>query len=194
MSALVRWLAEGADLPRGLTRALRRSLADAPSRRHPDVAAWLADVEAALARPDEVPPGPPQPGAAPARSPERAGRRRPLAAVALALALGLGLGLGSGWGVATWLTGRPASSAGAASVAISGPATAVVGVPITLTAQVTGTEHWVWTLPTGAYLADDGTVELTASSPGRSEVVLEARSPDGTQLTAVHRLEVTTRD
>jgi serine/threonine protein kinase len=194
MSALVRWLAEGGDLPRGLARALRRSLADAPSRRHPDVAAWLADVEAALARPDEVPHGQPPPGAVPTRSPGGSGLRRPVATVALALALGLGLGLGSGWGVATWLTGRPVPSAGTASVAISGPATAVVGAPITLTAQVTGTEHWVWTLPTGAYLADDGTVELTASSPGRSEVVLEARSPDGTQLTAVHRLEVTAPD
>ena len=188
MSALVQWLVDGADLPRGLGRALRRSLADAPARRHPDVAAWLADVEAALARP-EAPPGQATPEAAPARSSDAAGRRRRPATAVVALALGLGLG--AGWGAATWLDDRPVASAGTASVAITGPATAAVGTPVTLTAQVTGAEHWVWTLPTGAYRTDDGTVELTASSPGSSEVVLEARSPDGTPIAAVHRLEVT---
>lgn len=48
----------------------------------------------------------------------------------------------------------------------------------------------MWTLPTGAYVADDDSVQLTASSPGAAEVVLEARAPDGTAITAVHRLEV----
>ena len=79
-------------------------------------------------------------------------------------------------------------------MAISGPGTTAVGTPVTLTAQVVGAEHWVWTLPTGAYVTDDGTVELTASSAGNAEVVLETRSPDGTPITAVHQLEVTDRD
>ncbi|SKC75735.1 serine/threonine-protein kinase [Krasilnikoviella flava] len=185
MSALLAWLSDGADLPRALPRALRRSLAEAPARRHPDVAAWLADVEAALGPADEAP-GTPAGPAAP-----RAGRRRRTATAAVvAVVLGAGVGLGAGLGAAAWLDDRPRASAGAAGVAISGPASAVVGEPVTLTAQVTGADHWVWTLPTGAYTADDGSVELTASTPGRAEVVLEARAPDGTALTAVHRLDV----
>jgi len=181
MSALLAWLADGADLPRALPRALRHSLADAPSRRHPDVAAWLADVEAALAPADEAPGVP---------APRTRGRRRTTTAAVVAVVLGAGVGLGAGLGAAAWLDDRPRATAGAAGVAISGPASAVVGEPVTLTAQVTGADHWVWTLPTGAYTADDGSVELTASAPGRAEVVLEARAPDGTALTAVHRLDV----
>ncbi|MFC7879522.1 serine/threonine-protein kinase [Isoptericola sp. NPDC057391] len=173
MSALLTWLVEGADLPRALEAALRRSLADSPARRHPDAAAWLADVEQALT-----------PGTT--EAPDRA-RRRPTAVVAAATAAVLGLGAGAG--VTAWLD-RPRATAGSASVAISGPATATVGEPVTLTADVAGTEHWVWTLPTGAYATDDDTVRLTASSPGDAEVVLEARAPDGTPLTAVHRLQV----
>ncbi|MEN5072698.1 serine/threonine-protein kinase [Isoptericola cucumis] len=185
MSALLEWLGDGADLPgavhSALTRALRRSLADSPARRHPDVRAWLADVEAALA---------PSSSSGPEGAPA-APRRGRLTAVVLAAALGAGAGLGAGWGAAALLDDRPPAAADGASVAISGPATAAVGEPVTLTAQVAGTEHWVWTLPTGAYVADDGTVELTASSAGRAEVVLEARAPDGTPLAAVHELDVT---
>ena len=173
MSALLTWLVEGADLPRALDAALRRSLADSPARRHPDAAAWLADVERALL-----------PGTA--EGPDRA-RRRPTAVVAAVTAAVLGLGAGAG--VTAWLD-RPRSAAGSASVTISGPATATVGEPVTLTASVAGAEHWVWTLPTGAYVTDDDTVRLTASSPGDAEVVLEARAPDGTALTTVHRLQV----
>lgn len=195
MSALLEWLTDGADLPRGLTRALRRSLADSPSRRHPDVAAWLQDVEEALAPAKEGRAGSPGGEAAPTRAARpSAWRRRPAVTAALALVLGAGIGLGGGWGAAQWLEGRPTSSAGVAGVAISGPGTATVGTPVTLAARVTGAEHWVWTLPTGAYVTDDGTVELTATSAGRAEVVLEARSPDGTPITAVHRLEVSEPD
>ncbi|MEL7977316.1 protein kinase [Isoptericola sp. F-RaC21] len=174
MSALVTWLAEGADLPRALDAALGRSLADSPARRHPDAAAWLADVERALAPADG------------ASAPDRA---RPRRTTVVAVATAAVLGLGAGAGATAWLD-RPHSAAGSASVAISGPTTATVGAPVTLTADVTGAEHWVWTLPTGAYVADDDTVRLTASSPGDAEVVLEARAPDGTALTTVHRLQV----
>lgn len=173
MSALLTWLVEGTDLPRALDAALRRSLADSPARRHPDAAAWLTDVERALL-----------PGTT--GGPGRA-RRRPTAVVAAVTAAVLGLGAGAG--VTAWLD-RPRAAAGSASVAISGPATATVGEPVTLTADVAGTEHWVWTLPTGAYVTDDDTVRLTASSPGDAEVVLEARAPDGTALTTVRRLQV----
>ncbi|MFE5338053.1 protein kinase [Isoptericola sp. NPDC056573] len=174
MSALLSWLVDGADLPRSLDAALRRSLADAPARRHPDAAAWLADVEGAL--------GPGTTG-----GPDRA-RRRPAAVVVAAVTAAV-LGLGAGAGVTAWLD-RPRSAAGGASVAISGPGAATVGEPVTLTADVAGAEHWVWTLPTGTYVADDERVRLTASSAGAAEVVLEARAPDGTALTAVHRLRV----
>lgn len=121
MSALVTWLAEGADLPRELTAALGRSLADAPDRRHPDVAAWLADVERALdpaRRGDDPPAG--------------RGRRRPARTVVAAVA-GAALGLGVGAGTTAWLDDRPRSSADGASVAISGPRAATVGTPVTLT-------------------------------------------------------------
>jgi len=172
MSALLTWLVEGADLPRALDAALRRSLADSPARRHADAAAWLADVERA-----------PAPGTS--RSPDRT--RRPTTVVAAVTAAVLGLGAGAG--VTAWLD-RPRAAAGSASVAISGPTTATVGEPVVLTADVAGTEHWVWTLPTGAFVTDDDAVRLTASSAGSAEVVLEARAPDGTALTTVHRLQV----
>lgn len=174
MSALLTWLVEGADLPRALDATLRRSLADSPARRHPDAAAWLADVERSLA---------PGTTGGTARA-----RRRPTAVVVAAVTAAV-LGLGAGAGATAWLD-RPRSAAGSASVTISGPATATVGEPVTLTASVAGAEHWVWTLPTGAYVTDDDTVRLTASSPGDAEVVLEARAPDGTALTTVHRLQV----
>lgn len=55
MSAVLRWVGEEADLPRDMDRALRRvikrGLQTDPRRRHPDVAAWLAEVEQALALP-----------------------------------------------------------------------------------------------------------------------------------------------
>lgn len=103
--------------------------------------------------------------------------------------LAVARGLAAGAGVTAWLD-RPRAVAGSASVTISGPATATVGEPVTLTASVAGAEHWVWTLPTGAYVTDEDTVRLTASSAGSAEVVLEARAPDGTALTTVHRLQV----
>jgi hypothetical protein len=188
MSALLEWLTDGADLPRSLARAVRRSLADSPARRHPDVAAWLADVEGALAPARSNEAGAPAAAATPSRP---AGRRhRPVLAVSVALLLGTGIGFGGAWASAAWLDARPVASAGAARVAISGPETATVGTPVTFTAEVSGAEHWVWILPTGRYVADDDAVELTARSPGSAEVVLEARAPDGTRITAVHRLEV----
>ena len=58
VSALMRWLTAGADLPPELGRVLDRSLSLEPGDRHQDVGQWLADVEAALspAAPD-VPAG-----------------------------------------------------------------------------------------------------------------------------------------
>ncbi|MFD6179314.1 MULTISPECIES: protein kinase domain-containing protein [unclassified Isoptericola] len=181
MSALITWLTEGADLPRALTTALGRSLADSPARRHPDAAAWLADVERAL---DPAHGAEPTSGTATGR-----GRRRP-ARVVVAAVVGTAVGLGVGAGGTAWLRDHPPSAAGGASVAISGPSTATVGTPVTLTADVEGAEHWVWTLPNGAYATDEETVRLTANRAGSAKVVLDARAPDGTPITAVHLLEV----
>ncbi|MFE6968686.1 protein kinase [Isoptericola sp. NPDC057653] len=179
MSALVTWLTEGASPPRALTTALGRSLAGSPARRHPDAAAWLADVERALDPAHGTGTG----------TPAGRGRRRPARAVVAAVA-GAALGLGAGVGGTLWLDDHPSSASGGASVSISGPATATVGTPVTLTADVDGAAHWVWTLPNGAYATDEETVELTANRAGSAEVVLDARAPDGTPITAVHRLEV----
>lgn len=70
MSAVLRWVGEEADLPRDMDRALRRvikrGLQTDPRRRHPDVAAWLAEVEQALALPAPEPAPIPTPASAPA--------------------------------------------------------------------------------------------------------------------------------
>jgi len=182
MSALLQWLGEGAALPGGLTAALRRSLADAPPRRHADVAHWLADVEAALA-----PPAPgPRPVAAP---PRRTGRTA--AVVSLALVVGLTVGLAGGVLGERALHPAPTSTAGSARVAVDGPDSALVGEPAIFRADVDGAEHWVWELPTGAYVVDEQVVTLTARSAGDAEVVLRAQAPDGTDLETVHHVAVT---
>lgn len=53
MSALLLWLCAGSGpeygLPEGFFAAVRRSHADDPEDRHPDVSAWLAEIEGALA-------------------------------------------------------------------------------------------------------------------------------------------------
>ncbi|WP_262425453.1 serine/threonine-protein kinase [Brachybacterium sp. Z12] len=54
MSALLRWLIQGAALPVALTQVIERGLAEDPSNRQPDARAWLSEVEQALAPPAEV--------------------------------------------------------------------------------------------------------------------------------------------
>lgn len=182
MSTLLLWVAEGATLPPALTAALRRSTAHAPDRRHPDTAAWLADVEAALAPPPE-PAAPTAGGPAPGR-PRRA-RLGAALAVLLAVAVGVvgGIQLAGGWGT-------PQRS-GPAAIAIDGPAEITVGQEATFSAVVEGVETWVWTMPTGAHVLDEPSVTTTARSTGSARVVLRARAPDGTDLEAVHHVSVT---
>ncbi len=179
MSTLLLWMCEGAALPDSLDRALRRSTAPDPDDRHPDVAAWLADVEGALA-----PPAPP-------RQPKSADvsgrRRRPRHVVAALLAAVVGLVGG------LQLAGDPGPPArsGDAAIAIDGPAEIAVGQEATFVAVVEGVDTWVWTLPTGGHLLDTPRVTTTARSSGTGRVVLRARAPDGTDLEAVHHLTVT---
>ncbi len=187
MSTLLRWLCEGAaDLPSALHTALARSTAHDPEDRHPDVAAWLADVEASLAPPAVTPPGPAA-GDAPTPLPQSRRRRALLGAVALVLTALLG-GVG-GVGLAGGL-GTPDRAAGAA-VAVDGPTRVAVGEEATFTAVVEGVESWVWTMPDGTHVVDLPSVSTTARSPGSGRLVLRARAPDGADLEVVHTLTVT---
>ena len=52
------------------------------------------------------------------------------------------------------------------------------------TAEVEGVDSWVWTLPTGEHLVDAEQAMLTASGPGRAELVLRARTTEGQELEA----------
>lgn len=197
LSALIGWLVEGAELPPALGLALDRSLADSPDDRHPDVASWLADVEAALA--PTAPSGAGDESGAGGRSPHPpaatvaggavespaattpAAARRWIAVAAVVAALVVGALLGS---VLTDRSTDPVANRGDARIAIEGPQEAEVGEPVTLTAEVAGLASWVWVLPTGEHVADADEVTVTARTPGRAEVVLRARAPDGTDLEA----------
>ena len=179
MSTLLLWLCDGAALPPALDAALARSTAHDPADRHRDVSAWLTDVEAALAVPTPPEAPPPAPGSR---------RRRPVVGIALAVALAALLGLVGGHLLAGG-QGAP-DRAGAAAIAIEGPAQITVGQPATFTAVVEGVDSWVWTMPTGAHVLDSPAVSTTASSPGSARIVVRARAPDGTDLEAVHHLTV----
>ncbi|GMA31296.1 protein kinase domain-containing protein [Litorihabitans aurantiacus] len=183
-STFVTWLARGSAVPAELEAALRRSLAEDPTRRHPDARAWLADVERALAPPSTRSPGPVG-STTTAPRPRRA--RRGLLALLLAVATVVG-----GVGGALVADGPgPRSSTSTAGVAVEGPSRIAVGETVTLTARVDGADSWVWTLPTGEYVSDAAEVTLTPTSAGSARVVLTARDAAGTELRDVHVLTVT---
>ena len=119
---------------------------------------------------------------APAGSP----RRRALLLALPALALGAGLGAGALLG----LDAAAPSAAGGSAISIAGPEEIRVGEEAVFTAEVEGVDSWVWTLPTGAHLVDAEQAPLTASGPGRAEVVLRARAADGQELEARHVVRV----
>ena len=194
LSALVRWLTQGADLPGEVARVLDRGLAADPEDRQPDVDTWMAQMREALR-----PPAPPVPAAVPDSAPDWAapttkpagtsrtipGRARRWATLAAALALGLGGG---------WLVrglGEPPEATSTARIAIDGPARATVGEPVTFTLRHTGIDSWVWVLPTGRHVADSSTVTLTPSGAGRASVEVRARDDEGRDLLAEHDLRVT---
>src|SRR5699024_10455054 len=80
------------------------------------------------------------------------------------------------------------------SVAIDGPEEVSVGETATFTADVTGAETWVWSLPDGRFLLDRSTVTMTPTSAGRAELVLRSRTADGTVLETHHRFRVEERE
>ena len=190
MSALLRWLIQGASLPAALDAVIERGLAEDPGARQSDAREWLAEVEQALtppARASTAPPSapasttPPSAPAADAPSAPPALRRR-TALTALVVVAALLLGLGAGM-----LLGRgdtvPSAVEGA-SMTITGPEEVAVGEEAVFTAEVEGVDSWVWSLPSGSHVADAEQVSIVASSPGTAEVVLQGRSADGRQLEA----------
>lgn len=209
LSALLEWLCEGADLPVELTAALDRSRAQDPQDRHPDVASWLADLEAAVRPPAAVatPTGPAAaegdavPGSAPTAVtsllPEQPvaqvtagtmrGRRLGILLVVSVVALVVGvLGgylLGQGTGAA------PAQTP-LASVEITGPTDLTVGAAATFTAEVTGLESWVWTLPSGRYVLDAPAITVTPETAGPSHLVLRGQDREGQEIVVEHHLQV----
>ncbi|MCM3660732.1 hypothetical protein M3148_06950 [Georgenia satyanarayanai] len=183
MSTLLLWLCEGAALPPALDAAVCRSTAHHPDDRHPDVGAWLADVESALA----VPPVTVEP-ATPTTAPAPRRRRRAPLGVALAVLLAAVAGLVGGVQLAGGLGAE--DSSGAAAITIDGPGEITVGEHATFTAVVEGVDGWVWTMPSGDHVVDAPSVSTTARSPGSARVVLRARAPDGTDLESVHHLTV----
>ncbi len=190
MSALLRWLIQGASLPAALDAVIERGLAEDPGARQSDAREWLAEVEQALTPPapaSATPPSapasttPPSALAADAPSAPPALRRR-TALTALVVVAALLLGLGAGM-----LLGRgdavPSAVEGA-SLTITGPEEVAVGEEAVFTAEVEGVDSWVWSLPSGSHVADAEQVTIIAASPGTAEVVLQGRSADGRQLEA----------
>lgn len=211
LSALMVWLCTGRradhidphvafaelDLPTGLGDALGVSLADDPASRHPDVAAWLAAIETALA-----PPAPPSAPTLSAASPGSRIRRRGVVLVAMvALIVGGAIGVGVG----RWLGSeaddttveelpdgrvRVSDESGTARLALVGPAEVAVGEQPTFEVDTSGISSWVWTMPDGRNIVDEPDVDVRANSPGRAEITLRARSDDGDELEATHELRV----
>jgi len=173
LSALLRWLTEGAQLPRRLQTVLARSLADDPARRHQDAAGWLADIERALD---------PEPVAEPPS------RRRPLL-VATVVVLALVVGLLTGMLLARGQ--QPSATSGTSSVAIEGPTEVAVGEEAVFSAAVAGVSTWLWTLPTGEYVVDAEQVSVTPTGTGTARLVLTAIADDGEELQVVHVFTVT---
>ncbi|SEE73639.1 serine/threonine-protein kinase [Ruania alba] len=188
LSALMFWLAEGAEVPEAFTAALRVSMAENPEDRHPDVTGWLAAVEGALApEPAASEPDAPHVGPFPDAR-RRGGLVVALATLAVLVAAGIGLALGA---LLFRDDGQPPASTADASVAIDGPSQLTVGEPAEFTAVVEGVQTMVWALPNGTYAVDEEAVTLTPRGPGIASITLNARTPAGTELEAVHEVEVT---
>jgi hypothetical protein len=198
MSALLRWLVQDVETSPELEEVVARGLSEDPGARQAEATEWIAELEEALA-----PPPPATPTCDPASAPvphdsaddtdgttedgaERSPRRRALLIALPVLTLGVGLGAGALLG----LDSAAPSAAGDSTISIAGPEEIRVGEEAVFTAEVEGVDSWVWTLPTGAHLVDAEQIPLTASGPGRAEVVLRARASDGQELEARHLVRV----
>src|SRR5699024_6983868 len=173
-SALVSWVAEGANLPKDFHHVLQRGMETDPDRRHQTIVEWSAEIEAALAPPPPTIQAPPpqlrhqantyptadgadlpdfiptSPGGAPLRT-------STLLLIGLAVVTGI-TGLVAGM----FLAGDhyPAENDGAA-IAISGPEEVGVGEAATFRADTEGVHSWIWSLPTGTSVrSEEHTSEL----------------------------------
>lgn len=188
-TALLAWLGEGAQLPSAFTRFLRHGMQAKPARRPQTILAWLAELEDALSPPPEpetrtTPTTPIVPADQPA-PPRRWGLLAGIGAALTALALVIGVLVGM-----SLSDDEPVSSVDGVSISISGPSEVSVGEAATFTAEATGVDSWVWTLPSGSYRTDDREATVTATSPGTTLVVLRAQTPDGQELETRHPVRV----
>lgn len=195
ISAVLNWLSQDTELPSAAHRVIRRGMSAKPHRRQTDAAAWLDELEEALAPAKPEPAGEPDDENSPAHPRRtRAGSiwRRPVVVLVLcAFAAGLLVG---GLFLGRWLGGgpeQPVAEAQGISVGIDGPEEMSVGETADFTADVSDLESWVWTLPSGQHLADETDVALTPTAPGTAEIILRARLPDGQDLEARHTVRVT---
>ncbi len=204
-SALMSWVAEGANLPNDFHHVLHRGMENDPGRRQQTIVEWLADVEAALAPP------PPRIQAPPSPQLQNPGKHHPntfgndlpdyiptptsgeplrtttLLLIGLAVVTGIiGLVAGMFFGGDHY----PAENDNAA-IAISGPEEVGVGEAATFQADTEGVHSWIWSLPTGTSVVNDDEATMTATEPGTTEVILRARDPDGNELETRHRITVT---
>ena len=204
-SALLSWVAEGANLPEDFHRVLQRGMETDPSHRHQTIIEWLTEVETALAPPPPkiqaaVPPqlqhqtnrypktqGEDLPDFIPTPTSGQPLRTSTLLLIGLAVVTGIiGLVAGMFFG-----DDHYPSEIDDASIAISGPEEVTVGEAATFEAETEGVHSWIWSLPTGTSIVDDAEATMTATEPGTTEVILRARSPDGDEMEVRHRVTVT---
>lgn len=201
-SAVLKWVAQGADLPHEFHDVIKRGMETKPKKRQKDVAQWLAEIEEALKRedPDEkhsvgqtpMVPGPQQntlQGEAP--RPRRTTRKaRLILAAVLAVVFLVGGAVLWAW-VGPEKVAETPSSSGNASVNIEGPEEVSVGETADFTAETEGVDSWSWSLPNGRHVAEEDEVSVVPSSPGTAEVVLRSTTSDGEEIEARRTLRVT---
>lgn len=186
LSALTRWLADGADLPDAFWEVLDRGQAVDPAHRHPDIAAWHHDITTALTPPPPVADPPDPIPHSPTPPPPRRRTRLATAAAAAVLAGG------ASGALLEHHRHTPPAATSSARVAIEGPTRASVGAPVTFRLRHVGVGSWTWVLPTGRYLADTDTVTITPTSPGTAHLSVTSRDSTGHPLQTEHTLHVTT--
>ncbi|MGY6501424.1 MAG: serine/threonine-protein kinase [Acidimicrobiales bacterium] len=182
--------------PDRLASVLVGGLDPDPARRPSDAGAWFDAVDAALGEPAApVTASSVAPGTSPAR-------RSPLVFVAVGILVGIlvtiaaALGLSSGGdddpdATRTELAdgrARVEVGDGALSVAVVGPTEIVVGEPAVFVADHEGASAVVWIGPDGRLHPDVESLQVTASSTGRTSVRLLASTSGGDELVA--RFEV----